>query len=102
MPKIRAFKKDFILNFIDWSLILKSIYVGNMPYSATKEQIAELFGKFGEVSSIKIILDRETKRPKGFCFVEMEDAEAIKAIEVLNDEEFLGRKLKVNEAKSKA
>lgn len=78
---------------------MKSIYVGNMPYSATKEQIAELFGKFGKVLSVKIILDRESNRPKGFCFVEMEDAEALKAISVLDNEEFLGRRLKVNEAK---
>lgn len=70
-----------------------------MPYSATKEQIAELFGKFGKVLSVKIILDRESNRPKGFCFVEMEDAEALKAISVLDNEEFLGRRLKVNEAK---
>ena len=80
---------------------MKSIYVGNMPYSATKEQIAELFGRFGKVQSVKIILDKESKRPKGFCFVEMEDAEALEAISALDNEEFLGRRLKVNEAKAR-
>lgn len=82
--------------------MVKSIYVGNMPYSATKEQIESLFAKFGEVHSVKIILDKESRRPKGFCFVEMDDEAAMKAIEALNDEEFLGRRLRVNEAKSKA
>lgn len=81
---------------------MKSIYVGNMPYSATKEQIDELFSEYGAVHSVKIILDKETKRPKGFVFVEMDDDAANKAIEALNDKEFLGRRLRVNEAKSKA
>lgn len=81
---------------------MKSIYVGNMPYSATQEQLEALFAEFGAVHSVKIILDRETKRPKGFCFVEMEDEDALKAIDALNEKEFLGRKLRVNEAKSKA
>lgn len=80
---------------------MKSIYVGNMPYSATKEQIAELFGRFGKVQSVKIILDKESKRPKGFCFVEMGDEEALEAISALDNEEFLGRRLKVNEAKTR-
>lgn len=80
---------------------MKSIYVGNMPYSATKEEIEALFAEFGAVQSVKIILDRDTKRPKGFCFVEMEDADALKAIDALNEKEFLGRKLRVNEAKAK-
>lgn len=81
---------------------MKSIYVGNMPYSATKEQLEALFAEFGVVHSVKIILDRETKRPKGFCFVEMDDECALKAIEALNEKEFLGRTLRVNEAKSRA
>ncbi len=80
---------------------MKSIYVGNVPYSATKEQLSELFEKFGKVHSVKIILDKESKRPKGFCFVEMEDSEALEAIAKLDNEEFLGRRLKVNEAKAR-
>lgn len=72
-----------------------------MAYNATKEQISELFGKFGNVHSVKIILDRESKRPKGFCFVEMDDEDALKAISALDNEEFLGRRLKVNEAKAR-
>lgn len=80
---------------------MKSIYVGNIPYTATKEQISEIFSKYGEVKSVKIILDKETKKPKGFCFVEMQDNEALQAISNLNNKEFLGRSLRVNEAKSK-
>ena len=80
---------------------MKSIYVGNVPYSATKEQLSELFGEFGKVHSVKIILDKESKRPKGFCFVEMDDSCALEAIAKLDNEEFFGRRLKVNEAKQR-
>lgn len=77
---------------------MKSIYVGNLPYSTTNEQMIELFGQFGAVSSVKLINDRETGRAKGFGFVEMEDEEALKAISALDSTEFMGRKLRVNEA----
>lgn len=80
---------------------MKSIYVGNMPYSATEDQIRDLFSQFGEVQTVKIIFDREKRRPKGFCFVEMEDSDALYAIEKLNDTDFLGRNIKVNESKSR-
>lgn len=77
---------------------MKSIYVGNLPYSTTNEQMIELFGQFGAVNSVKLINDRETGRAKGFGFVEMEDEEALKAISALDGTEFIGRKLRVNEA----
>lgn len=77
---------------------MKSIYVGNLPYSTTNEQMVELFGQFGAVSSVKLINDRETGRAKGFGFVEMEDEDALKAISALDGTEFIGRKLRVNEA----
>lgn len=80
---------------------MKSIYVGNLPYSTTNEQMIELFGQFGAVSSVKLINDRETGRAKGFGFVEMEDEEALKAISALDNTEFMGRKLRVNEANSR-
>lgn len=76
--------------------------MGNMPYSATEDQIRELFGKFGEVHAVKIIFDREKQRPKGFCFVEMDDSNAMDAIDNLNDTDFLGRNIKVNESKGRA
>lgn len=77
----------------------KSIYVGNLPWSATEDEIHDLFAQYGEVASVKLISDRETGRPRGFGFVEMEDAEAQKAIEALEGTEFGGRTLRVNEAK---
>lgn len=77
----------------------KSIYVGNLPWSATEEEVRDLFAQFGDVTSVKLISDRETGRPRGFGFVEMEDAEADKAIEALEGTEFGGRTLRVNEAK---
>ncbi|MBQ9406682.1 MAG: RNA-binding protein [Desulfovibrio sp.] len=80
----------------------KSIYVGNLPWSATEEEVQALFATYGNVHSVKLISDRDTGRARGFGFVEMEDGEADKAIDALNDHEFGGRKLRVNEAKPRA
>lgn len=79
--------------------MVKTIYVGNLIYAATKEDVQELFSQFGEVFSVKLINDRESGRPKGFGFVEMEDNAALKAIEALDNKEFEGRTLRVNEAR---
>ncbi len=77
-----------------------NIYVGNLSYAMTQEDLRELFAEFGEVTSAKIIEDRETGRPKGFGFVEMADnAAAQEAIDSLNDKEVMGRGIKVNEAR---
>ena len=80
----------------------KSIYVGNLPWSATEEQVRELFQAYGEVQSVKLISDRETGRARGFGFVEMEDEAANAAIEALENYSFGGRTLRVNEAKPRA
>ena len=81
---------------------MKNIYVGNISYSATEDNIKELFEQYGKVTSAKIIIDRYTQRSKGFGFVEMEDEnEADEAINTINGIEFLGRNLKVNEAREK-
>ena len=77
----------------------KSIYVGNLPWSATEEQVRELFTEHGNVINVKLINDRETGRARGFGFVEMEDADALRAIEALDNFSFGGRTLRVNEAK---
>ncbi|MCK9239633.1 RNA-binding protein [Desulfocurvus sp.] len=77
----------------------KSIYVGNLPWSATEEDIRKAFSNFGEVKSVKLIEDRETGRPRGFGFVEMDDQSALAAIEALDGTDFGGRNLKVNEAR---
>lgn len=79
-----------------------NIYVGNLSYKAESKDLANLFSGFGKVTSAKIIMDRETNRPKGFGFVEMENRnEAEKAIASLNQSEFMGRKLVVNHARQK-
>ncbi|WP_307983701.1 RNA-binding protein [uncultured Helicobacter sp.] len=80
---------------------MKSIYVGNLAYSATNQDLVDLFTQFGKVESIKLINDRETGRPKGFGFIEMDDESALKAISSLDNTEFMGRKIKVNEANPK-
>lgn len=79
--------------------MVKSIYVGNLPYSATEEELRDLFGGHGEVKFVKIVMDRETGRPRGFGFVEMEDADAKAAIEALDGSQYGGRSLRVNEAR---
>lgn len=79
-----------------------NIYVGNMSFDMTEEDLRQAFGEYGEVSSARIITDRETGRPRGFGFVEMSDDEAAKkAIEELNGKEVAGRTLTVNEARPK-
>ena len=78
----------------------KNIYVGNLPFSTSNEDLNELFAAFGEVTSAKVIRDKFTDRSRGFGFVEMEnDEEADKAIAELNGNEIEGRALKIDEAK---
>ena len=80
----------------------KSIYVGNLPWSATEDEVQALFAEYGKVRSVKLVSDRETGRARGFGFVEMDDAEAQAAIEALDNHNFGGRTLRVNEAKPRA
>ena len=77
----------------------QKLYVGNLPFSATEDQIRDLFSEHGEVQSVSLITDRDTGRPRGFGFVEMENASA--AIEALDGRDFGGRNLKVNEARDR-
>ncbi len=80
----------------------KKIYVGNLPFSATDEQLEELFAKHGKVTSAKVIMDRETGRSRGFGFVEMEDGGAAdNAIRALDGFELDRRSLRVNEARER-
>lgn len=77
-----------------------NIYVGNLSFQSTEDELRTLFASHGEVSNVSIITDRDSGRSKGFAFVEMPDAAAAKqAIDALNDQEIKGRKLRVNEAK---
>jgi RNA recognition motif-containing protein len=80
---------------------MKKIYVGNLPFSATEDQVRDLFSKHGTVQSVALINDRETGRPRGFGFVEIDDAGLDAALKALNGYEMDGRALKVNEAQDK-
>jgi RNA recognition motif-containing protein len=77
-----------------------NIYVGNLPYSVTDDDLRAAFAEFGDVASAKIIMDRYSGRSKGFGFVEMNnDTDAENAIKSLDNSEMQGRKLRVNQAK---
>jgi len=77
-----------------------NIYVGNLPYSASEDDLREAFEQFGTVTSVNIIIDKITGRPRGFGFVEMEhNDEGTQAIEEMNGKEWKGRTLTVNEAR---
>lgn len=80
---------------------MKKLYVGNLPFSATDSEVEALFSQHGEVKSVALINDRETGRPRGFGFVEMDADGATKAMEALNGHEMGGRPLRVNEAQEK-
>ena len=79
----------------------KNIYLGNIPWSASEDDVRDLFSSYGEVVSVKFIQDRETGRFRGFGFVEMESG-ADEAIQALAGSDFKGRALKVNEARPRA
>jgi cold-inducible RNA-binding protein len=76
----------------------KKVYVGNLSFEATEEQVRDLFTPYGKIDSIAMITDRESGRFRGFCFVEMETSAANAAIKALDSTEVDGRALKVNEA----
>jgi RNA recognition motif-containing protein len=79
-----------------------NIYVGNLPRASTQDELKQLFEGFGEVKSASIVKDRDTGESRGFGFVEMADNQAAQtAINSLNDKDFQGRKLTVNEARPK-
>jgi cold-inducible RNA-binding protein len=77
----------------------KKVYVGNLSFDATEEQVRDMFTQYGKVDSIAMITDRGSGRFRGFCFVEMEESSANAAIKALNDTDLDGRTLRVNEAR---
>ena len=79
----------------------KRIYVGNVSFNSSEEDLEKLFSAHGVVESVKIITDRETGRPRGFAFIEMEEAGANAAIEALDGREVDGRAMRVNEARER-
>jgi RNA recognition motif-containing protein len=80
--------------------VSKNIYVGNLSFSSTEADLKDAFERHGAVESVNVIMDRETGRPRGFAFVEMEEANAADdAIRALDGSDLGGRTIKVNEAK---
>lgn len=82
--------------------MVRTLYVGNLPWATKPEDLEEAFRHHGEVVGSRIITDRETGRSRGFGFVEVSDEDVEKMIEAMNGAEFMGRVLTVNEAKPKA
>ena len=89
----------FLVRFFS---VTKSIYVGNLPWSATEEEIRNLFSAYGSVTSVNLVTDRETGRARGFGFVEMPAEEAMAAIQGLEGTSLGGRSLRINEAQPRA
>lgn len=81
---------------------MKTLYVGNLPWQTTEDDLNEFFSQFGTVHSAKIITDRDTGRSRGFGFVDMDDADAESAISQGNGQSLGGRPLRVNEAQPRA
>jgi RNA recognition motif-containing protein len=80
----------------------RRLYVGNLSYGVTEAELRETFAEAGEVVDVKVVLDRDTGRPRGFAFVELSnDGEAAKAIENLNGRELQGRAMNVSEARER-
>lgn len=77
----------------------KTLYVGNLPWSATKEDLAALFAQHTQVKSSRIIVDRGSGRSKGFGFIEVDDEDVSRIIGAMNGKDMGGRELIVNEAK---
>lgn len=97
---IRSFPGRMVESLFQASAMAKRLYVGNLSYSVTSEDLQELFEQYGSVISAQVLSDRETGRSRGFGFVEMaNDAEADAAIENLDGNEHEGRRLTVNEAR---
>lgn len=80
---------------------MKSIYVGNLPFSATEDDVRNMFSVFGTVETVNLIADRDTGRPRGFGFVGMSNNEADAAIQALNGKDMDGRALRINEAEER-
>ena len=78
-----------------------SLYVGNIAFSASRSALQKLFEPYGEVKSVRIMTDRHTRKPRGYGFVEMDDAGARAAMSALDGNEFCGRTLRVSEAQQK-
>ena len=83
-----------------FTTVAKNLYVGNMAFSTTEDELREVFSQYGTVTKVQVIMDRETGRPRGFAFVEMSDG-GDQAVQALNGAQLGGRTLTVNEARPK-
>lgn len=101
MERVSGIRRPRHAAFLGSDRFMTSIYVGNLSFSATEDEIRELFEQHGTVLSVKLINDRETGRPRGFGFVEMDPSAAAVAIEKLNGKELGGRTLRINEAQAR-
>ena len=79
---------------------MTKLYVGNLSFDTTEDSLRALFSEYGSVESAKLVMDRDTGRPRGFGFVEMSSADASSALQALNGKDFAGRTLRVNAAQS--
>jgi RNA recognition motif-containing protein len=80
----------------------KKLYVGNLPFTSSEDELRQLFERHGSVDSIQVVTDRQTGRPRGFAFVEMDEERGAKdAIRALDDSELGGRNIRVNEAQDR-
>jgi len=77
------------------------LYIGNLPFNTTEAEVHKMLEQFGPIESFNWITDRDTGRPRGFCFAEMDNADADAAIKALNGKDLDGRSLKVNEARAR-
>ena len=77
------------------------LYVGNLPFSATEDEIRTMFGQFGTVETAELVMDRDSGRPRGFAFVQMDAEGAASAIKKLDGQDMGGRTLSVNEARER-
>ncbi len=80
---------------------MKKMYVGNLPFNVTEDQLRQTFAQYGTVESVAVITDRATGQPRGFGFVEMSEADADKAMKALDGKDLGGRNLTVNEARAR-
>jgi RNA recognition motif-containing protein len=102
-PRLPTGRSALVSIVSEWVIpSMTTLYVGNLPFSATEDEVRGLFQEHGQVDSVKIINDRETGRPRGFGFVDMPSGDAQKAVASLNGFEMNGRPLRVNEARERA
>ncbi len=80
---------------------MTKLYVGNLPFTATEDSVRNLFAPHGTVEKLSLISDRDTGRPRGFGFIEMSAADASRAMQALNGQDFDGRALRINEAQDR-